>query len=206
MLLIEQDPNLAHVYKDDFDVYAAGDWTISEENGSGSTALIDGAGGRLLVTTGATDNDDRGHQLVGESFAMAQDKPLWFEMSATTGDATECDLLLGIAKLDTTLWTAYVVGLLFGKDDGDRIVDYHCINTTDVTASTGVQITADTFNRYGIYWDGNGTVEFWVDGLLVGASTTFIASEAQAITFAIRSGATGAKTLTLDYIHAVQMR
>lgn len=59
-LLKQPSRHKYHEYFDDFNIYNAGDFTITTtEDGSGSAAeaLIDGDGGLLQITNAAGDND-----------------------------------------------------------------------------------------------------------------------------------------------------
>jgi len=169
--------------------------------------LSDAAGGYLLVTPGTNEDDGTQLQMAKEAFKLAASKPLWFEIRAAFSDATESDYLLGICDRDTTQIVAGSSGVFFGKDDGDRNIDYHCeLVTVDTTGDTGVDAVAAVYNRYGIFYDGAGKVEFWIDGVKYATSESNIPTTEIMPTFGVLNGAAAAKTLTVDYIKCAQIR
>lgn len=206
-LMAIQDPGIAHWFRDDFDHYAESDWQFDETN-SGSESLVNVAGGVLLITTDTAENDGPQYQQSGEAWKLVQSKPLWFEARLAVGDATETDIVVGLCITDASLIAGMTDGVYFLKDDGDRNIDYHCeIGSSDTTGDTGVDLVADTYKRYGIYWDGDDTVEYWLDAVLVGSSTSNVPyDQTLAISFGILDGSGGGKTLSMDNIECFQIR
>lgn len=214
LLQIVQDPGIAHVHFDDFHRYVAGDWVIATtETGAATEALADEAGGVLLITNGTADDDSDELQFgtVADMGAilLAPSKPMWFEARLKVSDAILTDMIIGIMETTATpIGSGVVDGVYFLKDDGDANIDFHCEkNSNDTTADTGVDIVAANYNRYGIYFDGAGEVEFWIDGVLVGTSTTNVPDdELMRFVFGLQNGEAAAKTMSLDYVKWVQLR
>ena len=211
ILAAEQDPYMAHVYFNDFFTYTAADWTITTcETGAGTAteALTDEAGGVLLITNDNADNESDELQKVGEAFCCTASKPFWLEGRFKVNDTTQSDFFFGLNVTDTTLIDGGQDGVWFQKDDGDKNLDWG--TDKDNTASgglTGKTMENDVWVRLGIKWDGASTVSFWVDGEQVASSISNINDdELMKISFGIQNGEAAAKTLSVDYIKAFQIR
>ena len=130
------DPTSVHVFMDDFDMYTAADWTVTE-TGSATQVLDDADGGVLLVTNAAADDDASFSQKVGESFLMETGKEVWFKARFKVSDATQSDFIIGLQITDTTPLDA-TDGIFFQKDDGDTNLDFHVEKDNTATISTAI--------------------------------------------------------------------
>lgn len=206
-------------YFNDFFEYTAADWTITTtEAGAGSAteALTPSIGGALLVTNDDADNDADFFQLAGEPFKFVAGKRLYFGIRFKTNDATETDLVAGLQITDTSP-LAVSDGIWFGKDDGDTSIDFHVGKNSTQTDEAGVGTLADdTWVKLEFYYDGStdetgaatGNIQVFVDGVRVAgvALTNVPDDEDLTVSFGIQNGAAAAKTLTVDWIHAVVER
>lgn len=203
------DPTLMHVYYNDFDDYVAGDWTITAV-GAGTSALTDADGGALLITNAAADNDGRQHQKVGEGFLLTAGKKAMFKTRFQVSDATQSDLLIGLAVLDTTLLGAtagagVTDGIFFAKDDGSATLSCYCQKnaTTGQTSGSVGTLVAATNTILAWYYDGKSSLEYYMNGIHLGtldASSTYLPDTELTVSFALLNGEAVAKTLTLDYV------
>ncbi len=205
-----QDPSVGHLYYNDFHSFTAADWTITTtETGGGSATevITDEAGGVLLVTNDDGDDESDEFQLVGEAYQLAQGKPLWLEGKFKLSDVDDSDFFFGLTTVDTTLIDGTQDGVWFQSDDGDANLDYHADkDTTESTGDTGIDLSDNTYVRLGITWDGVGTVNFWVDGVIVSSATAnIIDDELVRISFAVQNGSGSARTLSCDYIKCFQV-
>lgn len=205
------DPTAWHTYMNDFDTFTAADWTITTtEDGAGSAteALTNADGGVLLITNDDADNDADFFQKVGESFKFAAGKRLLFSARFQVSDATQSDFVMGLQITDTTP-LAVSDGVYFQKDDGDASLDFHVTKDSTSTDATAVATVADaTYLTVGFYYDGKSTVEYSVDGVVLGsvATTNLPDDEELTISFGIQNGAAAAKTMSVDYIFAAKER
>jgi hypothetical protein len=205
------DPSKFHTYFNDFDTFVAGDWTITEIGAGGTSALGAGDGGLLVLTTDALDNDAIQAQLTVATFLMESGKKAFFKARFKIEDATQSDLLIGLAALDTTVFDA-VDGIFFMKDDGDALLDFYVKkdSTTGQNVDTGIAtLVSDTFVEVGFYYDGVDEALAFVDDVLVGrldASSTYLPDAALTVSMAYRAGEAGAIALTVDYILAAKAR
>lgn len=211
ILALNQDPRTGHIFFDDFhDFKLSGTdigWTRTA-TGAGTSVISDAAGGVLLNTNAAADNDMIQIQWNSEIFAIATGKPLWFEARVKTSDATQSDLYVGLAVLDTSIVVSEPSdGIWWRKNDGDANLDFATAASSTETATTALAtLVADTWVRLGFFYDGAGSVLAYVDGVLKATHTTNIPSTELTPSFAIQNGEAVAKTGSVDYIKVVQIR
>lgn len=213
------DPTKVQYYFNDFNhngSYVTTDF-VNTETGSGTRAYVAGEpGGALLVTNAAADNDLNQFQTLG-TFTLAAAKRAWFKTRFKVSDATQSDWLVGLAAVDTTLQGAVsgagvTDGIFFNKDDGDALIDFQCQKnaTTGQNRAVGIATNADsTYVILGWYYDGNGTVSYFVDDVQIGtidASSSYFPDTALAVSFAMQNGEAVAKTMTVDYLLACMER
>lgn len=197
-----------HTYFEDFDYYAAANWTVTETDSGATQALTDGDGGLLLITNTAADNDLVSLQKVGESFRFATGKKLFFEARFKVSDATQSDVVVGLQITDTTPLDV-TDGVFFIKADGAATVDFRVEkNNTATTASAMATMANDTFIRLGFYYDGVSAVQYFVNGANAGSSVTtnLPDDEDMTVTLAIQNGEAAAKTMTVDYVYVAKER
>jgi len=211
MIFWPDAPRGVHEYFNDFNTYAAAEWTITTtEAGAGSAteALTNVKGGALLVTNDDADNDADFFQLLGEPFKFESGKRLAFECRFQTNDATESDIVFGLQITDTTPLDVSD-GVFFLKSDGAATVDFLVEKDGTATTESSVEtLVDDTWATLGFYYDGTGPIEVFVDRNRVAtvAVTNLPDDEELTVSFGIQNGAAAAKTLTVDYIHAWQDR
>ena len=198
-------------YFNDFLEYHAGIWTITTtEAGTGSAteAITSGAGGQLLVTNAAGDNDADFFQLKGESFKFSRSKKAYFSARFKTSDATQTDLVFGIQITDTTPLTA-TDGIFFRKDDGNALLDLVVEKNNQAIEASGIATLAnDTFITATWYIDPDSSKVFYCinNGDPIGVAipdASFPDDEEITVSFGIQNGAAAAKALTVDYITAM---
>lgn len=201
-------PSVFHNYFNDFDTYAAADWTVTETQAGATQALTDGDGGWLLLTNTAADNDLVALQKVGESFRFASGKKLWFEARFKVNDATQSDVVMGLQITDATPLDV-TDGVFFIKADGAATVDLRVEKNNTATTSSAIATMADdTFITLGFFYDGESTIYYFVNGELGGSSVTtnLPDDEDMTVSFAIQNGEAVAKTMTIDYINVAKER
>lgn len=199
-------PNAYSVYFEDFYTYAAGDWTITE-TGNATQALTDAAYGVLLITNAAGIDDSSEAQSVAEVALPTAGKNIYYEIKVQISDATESDMLVGLAVTDTETIDGVTNGIYFKKDDGDTALDFETtsgsVSSTDSNIHT---IVAATDLKLGFKVTGTGLVEYYVNDVLKGSFTTNIPTTELALIYAIQNGEAVAKTMAIDYINIAQER
>lgn len=205
------DPTQFHTYFNDFDTYAAGDWTVTETSSTATQALADGDGGWLLVTNSDQDDSICALQKVGESFLMEAGKKAFFKARFKVSDATQSDLVMGLQVTDASPLDA-TDGIYFIKADGAATVDLVCRKdaTTGSNTKTAVAtLSDDTFVTLGWYYDGQGSVAYSVNGTVQGslnASSSYLPDTDLTVSFAVQNGEAAAKTMTVDFVYAAKQR
>ena len=206
-MLPQQHPAKTHSYFDDFDVYVAADWTVTEV-GIATQALADEDGGVLLVTNAAADDDSSFSQKVGESFLFESGKQMFFEARFKVSDATQSDFVMGLQITDTTPLDV-TDGVFFQKDDGDANLDFHVEKDNTATSATAIAtVVSDTYLTVSFYYNGIDEIIYGVDGVKLGTSavTNLPDDEALTISFGIQNGEAVAKTMSVDYVFAAKER
>lgn len=201
------DPTKAHTWFDDFDQYVAADWTITE-TGTGTCAVGNLDNGILVVTNAAADDDANFLQWSGntnaatvETWKFVSGKPLWFKSRFKISDATQSDLVLGLAITDTTP-LAVSDGVYFLKEDGSTTLNLLVTKNSTSTTTAAATLADDTYVTVGFVYDGASRIDIYLNDVRVGSSVTtnLPDDEELTITFGIQNGEAVAKILSLDYI------
>lgn len=195
-------PTNVHIYFNDFDTYAAGDWTVTETSASGTQALSDTDGGALVLTNAANDDFLNAMQLVKTTFLGATGKKMWGMGRLKVSDATQSDVIFGLQLRDTSP-LATAAGIWLYKADGAATWTANVSHGgTATTASSLGTLSDGVFTELGFYYNGKDEVEFWIDGAKVAtlATTNFPVGDALCPSFAVQNGAAAAKVLTVDYV------
>lgn len=206
----------------DFMEYAAGDWVITTtEAGAGSAteAVADAAGGVLVVTNDAADNDLDAFQWAGgkgavaETFKFIEGKKLHFVGRFKILETVQVDFMAGLWITDTDPIGGVTDGIYFRKLDGANNLFFVVEkNGTETAVDTGIALTADTFFDLEFYYAGgavgSGKIDAYVNGTRVGAAALTNApdDEELALSFVIQNGEAVANVLSIDYIGASQER
>ena len=193
-------------YFNDFMTYNSGDWTVTTTEagtGSASEAVTSSAGGALLLTNAAGDNDLDFLQLKGEAFRLSASKKAYFSARFKVSVATQSDFVMGLPITDTTPLDV-TDGIFFISADGAATLDFQVEKDNTATTTSSVATMAnDTFittswfidpDRDALYYSiNNGTP-------LKSVATNLPNDEDLTISFGIQNGEAVAKTMTIDYI------
>lgn len=208
-----------HRYFNDFDTYAAGDWTRSLNGGTGTTALAAGDGGLIVTTNTAGATDMVQHQLTVASFSVTAattsqaGKDMWFGVRVKTDSATLSTILLGLYTVKSTAaTTAPTDGFWFKKTAASAAIDLIDSTGSTLTAtSTGASFVSDAFVDLAFHFETgpNATNELkgFVDGVQVCSRTITTAPTGNlALSFVQMNSTAVARTMTIDWIKAVKER
>lgn len=182
--------------------------TLVEAGASESTITCpDEVGGALLLTTDANEDDGINMQLDGESFELTSGQTaVYFGARLKASEATQSDFLVGLCITDTTLLGGMTDGVYFEKLDGGTGISFVTEkDSTETQTDSLATFAADTYIELEWYWDGT-SVYAYIDGELVATHTTNIVDD-EAITPSLHflAGSTTAKTLTWDWVRAIQI-
>lgn len=209
--LLAPDPTKMHVFFDDFDFYNSTDgevWDIVAT--SGSVALTDGDGGRIILTTKAADNSLAQIATVAECFTLESTKKAWFKIgiSAASG-ATQQDMLVGLHSDDQTpIAGAPGHGVYFRKDDGDTNWDFVMMKSSAaVFTQTAIATCTTGAITLGWYFDGVNAFQYFVNDALIGTETTTgFPTTDLGVAMTVQAGNSSAATMTVDYVLAAKER
>jgi len=199
-------------YSNDFFTYQADDWTITTtEAGTGSAteAVTSSAGGALLLTNAAGDNDNDFLQLKGESFKLSSSKRAYFSARFKCNDVDQSDIVIGLQITDTSPLDV-TDGIFFISNDGDAGLDFLVEKDNSATTTEDVATLADdTFitvawfidpDKDAVYYSINNAEPVKV------ANTNLPDDEELTVSIGIQNGEAAAQTLTIDYVTAVVER
>lgn len=209
--MVQPDPTKFHTFFDDFDTYAAGDWTVTKTQVGATQALTAGDGGLLLLTNTAVDDDLVALQKTPAAFTFTAGKKTFFSCRFKVSDATQSDVVIGLQVVDTTPLDV-TDGVYFLKADGSTAISVICrkdATTGSTSASSIATLANDTFIELGFAYDGEGKVYYEVNGNVVGsldASSAYLPDTDCTVSFAIQNGEAVAKTMTVDYIFVAKER
>ncbi len=204
------DPTKFHSYFNDFDVYTAGDWTetaVSVGTGTSASAISDADGGVITLTSAANENDGAWYEAQGESWTITAGKKMWIKVRFKTSDATQSDIVFGLASTSTQPQTA-ANRFLFESVDGSAAIYFNSDdNTNDEDSSTVATLADATWITLGAYYDGKGNIELYADDVKITTFTpTTIPTTELAISWGQLNGSASVETLDVDYIFVAKER
>lgn len=225
------DPLRAHIFANDFDAYASGDWSLTGQ-GTPTSALTAGDGGLLLLTTTTAAGDGAFLQKTPGAFTMQSGKQIWFRGLFTLADVTATTFFAGIVNAGATAF-APTDGFYFTKAAAGTQLVFNYKNTTgSVSQSFNLPNTPATYTTYndllqssgtasflpianstqfvlGAHYDGNVTLQIFFNDARVGSITLAGAPTTATLApaFGVTNGTTtAAKTLTVDGVLAAKER
>lgn len=199
-------------FQSPLDVVTTNRFTVTAV-GSSSVVNHTTAGGGLLFTTGGTEYDGINMQALGTNYDLASGKPTYFGFRVAVSDATQSDILIGLAGTDTTLLAAsaahaVAVGAGFAgfyKLDAVTQSYFASYQTTTVNnlAAAGTLDTDAHWYTFEYYEDA---LYGFLDGELVSTFTDDLPTVALTPSFAIRTGAGAAITASVSNWYCYQVR
>ena len=201
-----------YMYHNDFFTYNSGDWTITTtEAGTGSAteAVTSSAGGALLLTNAAGDNDLDFLQLKGEGFKLSTSKSAYFSARFKVNDVDQSDFVMGLGITDTTPLDT-TDGVFFISADGDAGLDFLVEKDNSATTTEDVATMADdTFITVTWFIDPDTSKVYYsvnnAEPVAV-ANTNLPDDEELTVSFGIQNGEASAQTMTIDYVVAAVER
>lgn len=219
---------------EDFLEFVDGDLFSKVDADSGATAAIDadGEGGLVLLTTGATDNNEAYLFSTQELFKFAANRPLVCEARIQYAEANTDDANVFFGFMDAIGANALVddgvgpkasySGAVFYKADGESVWSVEnsigaTQKTTQLTADNSLDGTAQSaggaaYQTLAIevtpHGGGSCDVSFWIDDVLVAKhkDQSYTSATQMMVGCGVKAGGANSEVLTVDYISAYQLR
>ena len=212
--VVKHEENFAAWPKDD----TTGDpteWVATmKEAGTGvtTTVITDRAGGALLITTAAGENDGVNMQLgqaAGESVKLEGSYPLYCGIRLAINDADQTDLFFGVGVTDTDWSGGLTDGMYFASEDATAVLSF-VTEKNSVASTTAVgTLVDDTFLTMEFWFDGT-SVYSYVNGVQVASmaasAATFPNDEELRLTLEFLTGEGTANTCTVEWLRMVHIR
>ena len=205
------------MYMDDFTGIAldtTNDWTLIKDSSATAALGADAENGTLVLTSQATTDNDGDSVQGNEIYALYATRDNWFEtkLFITDAEGDAMDVCVGLTVNFATNPEAMLTAadrIVFQIDDGDSNID--CVTEKDGTATTtdsGIDIVSGTSVTLGFHVKGTGSVEFFVNRNKVATHTANLPDDENLAIGAMElsGSATGTKSMTIDYLMAVQNR
>jgi hypothetical protein len=193
------DPTSAHTYFNDFDVFTAADWTVTETQAGATQAIANGNGGWLALVNSAANNDLNAIQALNTTFAFTAGKALWFKCRFKLSNATNAAAIIGLQVIDTTP-LAVTDGVFFSKPAASTTLSLVVEKTSTATTTTAGTMADDTFVEAGFHYDGSNSVFVYFNGNRVASSAvTNLPTVGLCVSIAVANGTAAANTMTVDY-------
>jgi len=165
-----------------------------------------GRGGWLYDVTNDANGDSNSLQLNGEQFKFAAGKKMWFEARIRIDDVDKANLYFGLHIEDIEPYGGVTDGVAFRMDHDGRLDCVTEKDSTETVTDSGVDMADDTFIKIGWFFDGAGTIYFFIDDVLVATHTTNIPDDEElAVGFEIETAEAVAHYLNVDYIKVAQL-
>lgn len=205
-------PSYSDEFFDDFNSLFSGAYT-NTTTGSGTAVIQNAAGGILLLTNSAANNDAQYLQYAGgtgatvESLAFVNGQRTWFEIAFQISNATNAAIVAGLQITDTTP-EAVSDGVWFSKAAATTSVSFNVAKSSTVTTNTAVTNLANaTQIVLSFYYDGAQNLIYYVNGIQAGKSVlTNLPIHTLTPSFGIRNGTAAVTTMSVDYIFAAYER
>ena len=190
------------------DFTTAKEYTVTVVGGADAVTQGILAGSRAAIATAATENNGVNIQVVGTPFQLESGKPCYFGVKMSASQATESDILVGLASTDTSLVAAHAItvanGVFFYKDDGATAITTNAMKASVNSAAT-VGTAMDTSKHvYEILFDGT-SLSFFFDSALVNTITTGWPTDVVTPSIAVMAGTTTAVTSQVEWMRCIQL-
>lgn len=186
-------------------------WTVVKDASASVAIEADAAGGRALLSSAATTENDGASIQGNEIFKPTAGKRIWFETRLKMATAAQIDLFVGLSvnfATDPEAVLAAAARIGFQIDDGGASI---LCKTEDGGTETSTDSTIDAVDAtdivLGFLVIGTTEVRFYVNDVLKATHTTNIPDEELALALGHISGqATGTQTVSCDYLFCAATR
>ena len=174
--------------------------------------ITDKAGGALLITTAANENDVINLQLggaAGESVKLEGSYPLYCGIRFAVADADQTDFSFGVGVTDTGWSGGITDGIYFASADQSAAVNFVTEKNSIESTAAVATLEDGAFITLEFYFDG-ASVHSYVNGVLtstqVASAATFPDDEELRLTLEFLTGEAAAETCTIEWLRMVHIR
>ncbi len=191
-----------------------GKWLTTSASSGGAAVSTTIPGGVVTLTTAASSADTEEIQMVSPALTTTTTNQFWFSTLIQASDVTNSVLVVGVQNINTTPESP-TEGFYFIKPTGAANVNFTTKSTAGgtVTATSIVDMVNATNMILSFYYDGSiasaeddnsaTVVKYYVNKVYAGYVTITGIPVAQMAPVAyIKTSATAAKSLSVDYIMA----
>lgn len=189
--------------------------TVVEVGAGVSTAVLgDVAGGALIITTAANEDDGYSMQLgnpnSGENVQLnGTDYKTYFGIRFQGNDVDQSDFFFGLAVTDTALLGGVTDGIFFRSVDATGVINF-VLEQDSVETTTAVgTLVDDTYMTCEFYHDGSN-VMVYVNGSLVttiaDTDDNFPDDEILRLSMEFLTGEAVANTCQVDWVRLIHIR
>lgn len=192
----------------------AAEWLVTDDATSTQIISDSAVGGVVTLDPTTSAGDFCSCQLNGESFAVRNNKKMWFGARFKISDADDGPYFMGMASTDVTGTTLGPIydgtndSIGFRAASSSSAVMHYVVedDTTETAATTGVTLENDTFVEVGFFLNGRSYVEMYVNGARVYKGSTNIPDNDVYLTPTMEIGSTTgttSTTMSVDWIYAI---
>ena len=178
----------------------------------GSTCVpTDVAGGAMLITSAATENNGVKLQLgstAGEAVDLSGPYWCYFGIEFAISSVTQSDVFVGLSMTDTTCLDGADTGMYFRSVDGSALLYFVTEKDTIEGATAVATLAANVYTTAEFLFDG-ATVYHYINGTLTGSvartDATFPNDELMRLTIEFLTGDNAAITCTVKWVRLIQV-
>jgi hypothetical protein len=211
-----QQPWSYQNYFDDFNIFTAAQWTVTETQAGATQLGASGDGGWYQTVNSAASGDYSTiqHGVAGVSpvqFFIDANSDWGFVTrfkvdNVATGPICVLGLQAAVATPDTPVNGVYIITGALGA------ISFSMTKASATTTlATGALMAADTFAEVGFFYDASKSiVKVYKDGAQIGEQSTLtnipLISTGLGTTISLKNATAAARTLTVDYVMAFKRR
>jgi hypothetical protein len=187
--------------------------TVVEAGAGTSNAIVsDTAGGALVITTAANEDDGWSMQLggaAGETISFASDYPAYFEITFQGNDVDQSDYFFGVAVTDTALLGGVTDAIYFRSVDASAVLNFVIEKNSVESTTAATTLTDATDVTASFYFDGENIIAAINDVQVVSIARTdasFPNDELMRLSVEVLTGEAVANTCTVKSLRFIQIQ
>lgn len=199
-------PARMHQWFDDFDLFTAANWTVTETQAGATQAIVANTdGGIIALVNSAADNDINAIKFANNTFVLPTNKNWWIATRLKVSSALVSDVIFGLVDVMTGFDPAY--GVYLTKLNGAATFALAVENNSAVTAGSAASpaIADDTYVTLAITFNKDkGVITAWMNDSPFANVTvlTNMPTAALAPAIGVQNGDGNARTLSCDWLLA----